>query len=1518
MASTFTLPNPNTTLNSVLNNKNSPSTVLTDPATKTTYYLVGSGSTAQWMGAPTTNTSQNAYYKALQTAYFANHPTYVMKQTGAIPTTQQAQLLAAQAAAMAPTNTAAQNQILSDAVAKLQTVSSPTALNSIVAQAKAAGVNIPNDIIMSASNQMVNNQKLAAAQTAAAQTPAPTAPITAAQKAALATQLQGKLPGATTQAALDAILKQAADAGVTLNAGLVSRQNTIVQQQASVAQQQAAAAAAAQQAAAKTAADRAALSNTLTNQLAGVTTQAQLDALQTQAQQAGITLPETGITRATTVIQQAQAAQAAQASAAQAAQQQQAAAAAAKQAAAVAAAQKQAEVTAASQKVQDTLPQPGSAEFGYAAANNFPVRAPDGTEYYARPQNLATGEPGGWFRSTDSGQSFQSLSGGAVVPARDFNAANQAIAQANTAYKQQQTQAAQTAADAQRIYVDPKSYQDISALTPEVIQTYGITPATVDGRSVVQTVNPNAAGYLDPAALNRYQDISQKQIATKQAEVDFSRNLPAISTVGQLGQHVTGPSGVDYYAVPADPLTGQPGGWYQGQQTDTANRGSYEQFVPVGDAAAKPLAAQDFQALQTSSTNNIELYQRQQAEAAAAKQMADRNARVSEQNISRFANIGGPYSDAINRLKATGQPFTSNDVVRLVNAQSYANMKADMASTQAALRGPKDMTFGEFLGAAAGALATVAINQLISAAVGGVLGDLGLNLGEVSTTAANLAEAGSTVSDVSDILQNTYGMDAATADTIANTAFDVSGGAIDAAEVVQRSGVTPTEIADAYVTGTDPYAAVEQAASPEILAPNAGPVAPTVEPITGPIAPISESATGQVPVEIAPTPEPGPVTATPVSPTEVTPEVMQPNMGPVTPVTPPEDEFTRLMRESYEKGQQAAQTGGTQLAGAQGTTDVPVQSAPLERTIVRDGETILQMTNPNDPADIREYMVLQDDNGRPYYQDLQTSRTVDLNGETIPAEGAPTSRVKPNPFGAEPVEGGTAITTPTETVPVATGPVAPVTESVTGTTGPVAPPTEAVGTVPTETAGPAVPTEAAPSTTVTEAAGPVAPAAEVPTGTAPATSTVSIPTAAGEVTVPTNATDVEVANILGVTPAQIAAVGGAAVVISALSGGAAAAAPTAAAPTAAAPAPTEAIPTAAPTAAAPTAAAPAPIAAAPGAGPVAPAPAPVETATVATTPTTTTPAAPAPIEAAPVAGPVQPAPAPGATTPAGTIPTEVVTAPTTAAPPGTIPAEVIAAPVAAVPLVSGPGGAAPATTPTTTATAPASGPVAPGPTGTESVTTAPGPAATAPGTAPVTTAPVAPPAVTTPPPAVTPEPLPNPPPLPPPPPPVAPPQVPVSPAAPGLAPVTEIAVPPGPPPATPTPYDWLAPAAIGAAAGYGLTKLLTPEEMARKRGYGPIDYAKFGSFPDFPNPGLNPGWIRPTPQYQTTSPVQSQFYWGAHPYQLGPTFDPVAYNQVPGAPAQPFGLQQMYTPLDINTYLQGLNQFTTGPVAPRV
>ena len=146
------------------------------------------------------------------------------------------------------------------------------------------------------------------------------------------------------------------------------------------------------------------------------------------------------------------------------------------------------------------------------------------------------------------------------------------------------------------------------------------------------------------------------------------------------------------------------------------------------------------------------------------------------------------------------------------------------------------------------------------------------------------------------------------------------------------------------------------------------------------------------------------------------------------------------------------------------------------------------------------------------------------------------------------------------------------------------------------------------------------------------------------------------------------------------------------------------------------------------------------------------------------------------------------------------------------------------------------------------------------------------------------------------------------------APVTPVVVePPVTPPAGPAPVEVITPPTPYVPVP---TPPVGEDPATKFKGYGPITPLMFGTAGQVNNPGLNPGFIQPSPYYNTTSPVQSQYYYGQRPYQPGPVFDQALYNQVPNAPAVPFGLQQMYTPTDLNQYL---NQFTqsSGPVAPR-
>jgi hypothetical protein len=122
---------------------------------------------------------------------------------------------------------------------------------------------------------------------------------------------------------------------------------------------------------------------------------------------------------------------------------------------------------------------------------------------------------------------------------------------------------------------------------------------------------------------------------------------------------------------------------------------------------------------------------------------------------------------------------------------------------------------------------------------------------------------------------------------------------------------------------------------------------------------------------------------------------------------------------------------------------------------------------------------------------------------------------------------------------------------------------------------------------------------------------------------------------------------------------------------------------------------------------------------------------------------------------------------------------------------------------------------------------------------------------------------------------------------------------------------------IGAAVGAGGTGTNTGGAVAPVSPMGPMHW---GSLPDLALPGLNPGFIQAQPFYQTTSPVQAQYYWGNHPF-INTAADLPNYNMIPNAPAQPWGLQQSYQPINLAQYLAALNQTgaapaVAGPVAP--
>jgi hypothetical protein len=131
------------------------------------------------------------------------------------------------------------------------------------------------------------------------------------------------------------------------------------------------------------------------------------------------------------------------------------------------------------------------------------------------------------------------------------------------------------------------------------------------------------------------------------------------------------------------------------------------------------------------------------------------------------------------------------------------------------------------------------------------------------------------------------------------------------------------------------------------------------------------------------------------------------------------------------------------------------------------------------------------------------------------------------------------------------------------------------------------------------------------------------------------------------------------------------------------------------------------------------------------------------------------------------------------------------------------------------------------------------------------------------------------------------------------------------------------------AAGWTIINgILTPPAPKKWGGYGPLNYEwNPAAGQKIVGGGLNPGMIgQVQPFYKTTSPVQSQFYWGQHPY-MATEADLANYNNIPQAPAVPFGIQTERAPFDVAQFIrQNINPQTlaaaqganpaVGPVAP--
>jgi hypothetical protein len=123
-------------------------------------------------------------------------------------------------------------------------------------------------------------------------------------------------------------------------------------------------------------------------------------------------------------------------------------------------------------------------------------------------------------------------------------------------------------------------------------------------------------------------------------------------------------------------------------------------------------------------------------------------------------------------------------------------------------------------------------------------------------------------------------------------------------------------------------------------------------------------------------------------------------------------------------------------------------------------------------------------------------------------------------------------------------------------------------------------------------------------------------------------------------------------------------------------------------------------------------------------------------------------------------------------------------------------------------------------------------------------------------------------------------------------------------PVTPdTPINPAGPGTIGAVITNVSNMPTTPTTTGK--GYT----LNWGTPPTINLPGVNPGTYAQAvkPYYTNVTEIQPQYYWGKHPYAATEA-DLANYNNIPGAPAQPFGAQFSAVGgnrrMDVNQFIQ--------------
>lgn len=381
-----------------------------------------------------------------------------------------------------------------------------------------------------------------------------------------------------------------------------------------------------------------------------------------------------------------------------------------------------------------------------------------------------------------------------------IDAANQRIAQATVAAEQQ------------RLAQLSQQYQTQLGQATTQEQFDSIVKQARDAGAAVNT------GFVDQYQKSLTQNLQQQEqqrLAQEQARIQSEQvglTLPAPGTE-QFGYSVangfdiTAPDGTVYRAVPQNLQTGQPGGWYQSKDSGSTWT-SWQDGRATGPAIPQKEFQQQIQSIGQSNATFT------QAQETAAREQA------SIQNLAGQQR----YAAAYQQLQASGQPFTSQDIIQLGNQQAEQTFQQQMAESEA-LKAESRERVQQQINPDYGPFDDMLYVALAAMAIGAVAGSMGASLGTLGTegavgaaeagtaaseaisTASTLAEAGATASEVSTVMESIYGIPTTVAESVGTAATNLASGALPAAEIAASAGFTPEMLAIANATA-DPIAAM--------------------------------------------------------------------------------------------------------------------------------------------------------------------------------------------------------------------------------------------------------------------------------------------------------------------------------------------------------------------------------------------------------------------------------------------------------------------------------------------------------------------------------------------------------------------------------------------------------------------------------------------------------------------------------------------------------------------------------------